>query len=162
MRIRRASRLILLDDRDRVPLFEVEDATVFRPEEPSLTRYWVTSGGSLEAGERHEEAVRRELWEETGIAGLDPGPWVALREPVLGWAGEMPRARDRVSLARVAAAVVDLGHLSVQERTVDRAHRWWPVADPRSSGARVVPPGLPELLGRVVAGDVPGCPLRLD
>ena len=87
MRVRRTSRLILLDGDDRVLLFLVEDTTVFRPNDPSPAVYWVTPGGSLEPGESHEDAARRELWEETGISGLEPGPWVAVGEPLLNWAG---------------------------------------------------------------------------
>jgi len=159
--VRRTSRLILVDGRERVLLFEVEDASVFRPEEPGLTRYWVTPGGALEAGEGHAAAARRELWEETGIVGVEPGPWVALCEPVLSWAGETIRAHDRFYLARVDQADVDLGNLSEAERGVYRNHRWWEVDELRASGERVVPPGLGDLLARIVAGDVPNAPVRL-
>ncbi len=123
MRVRRTSRLILLDGQDRVLLFEVEDATVFRPEEPGLTRYWLTPGGSLEAGEGHAEAARRELWEETGMEGVEPGPWVALCEPVLSWAGETIRAHDRFYLTRIDRADVSLANMSDAERGVYRSHR---------------------------------------
>lgn len=165
MRVRRTSRLILLDDRDRVLLFEVEveveDATVFRPEEPSLIRYWVTPGGSLEAGEGHEDAARRELWEETGMAGVEPGPWVALCEAVLSWAGETIRVHDRFYLARVDDTVVTLDNLSQAEREVYRDHRWWVVDELRSSDERVVPPGLVDLFAQIVTGDMPPGPVRL-
>lgn len=50
MRIRRTSRLILIDKEKRVLLFRIEDATVFRADEPSPVNYWITPGGSLEAG----------------------------------------------------------------------------------------------------------------
>ena len=161
MRVRRTSRLILLDGRDRVLLFEVEDASVFRPEDPGLTRYWVTPGGSLEEGEGHAEAGRRELWEETGMVGVEPGPWVALCEPVLSWAGETIRAHDRFYLTRVDRTDVSLANLSEVERGGYRNHRWWGVAELRASGERVVPPGLVDLLARIVAGDVPDAPVRL-
>jgi len=61
MRVRRSSRLILLDEDCRVLLFRVEDAIIFRPEEPSLVAYWITPGGGLEAEESHTSAARREL-----------------------------------------------------------------------------------------------------
>ncbi len=162
MRVRRTSRLILLDDTDRVLLFKVEDASVCRPDDPSLAIYWVTPGGSLEADESHEEAARRELWEETGITGIELRPWVALGEPVLNWAGELLRTHDRFYLTRVPTAVVTLANMSDQERTVHRDHRWWHIDDLASSGEQVVPPGLADLLARIVAGDVPPHPVRLD
>jgi 8-oxo-dGTP pyrophosphatase MutT (NUDIX family) len=161
MRIRRTSRLILLDEESRVLLFRIEDATVFRPGEPSLVNYWITPGGSLEAGESHAAAARRELWEETGMTGIEVGPWVALSEPVLNWAGELVQAHDRFYLARTNSTAVTLENLSAAERDVHREHHWWDVAELRASGERVIPPGLVDLLSRICAGDVPSRPLRL-
>lgn len=73
MRIRRSSRLILLDTESRVLLFRIEDATVFRADELPAETYWITPGGSLESGEDHAAAALRELWEETGMTGIELG-----------------------------------------------------------------------------------------
>ena len=161
MRVRRSSRLILLDEDRRVLLFRIEDATVFRPDEPSLVSYWITPGGGLEAGESYAAAARRELWEETGMTGIEPGPWVAVCEPVLNWGGDLVQAHDRFYLARIGATAVTLENLSIAERDVFREHRWWNVEELHASGERIVPPGLVDLLGRIVAGDVPPQPVRL-
>ena len=161
MRIRRTSRLILLDGDGRVLLFRVEDATVVRRDEPLLTAYWMTPGGSLEPGEDHAAAARRELWEETGMTGVEPGPWVALCEPVLDWGGEIIQAHDRFYLTRVGATAVALDNLTDGERAVFREHRWWDADALRASGERVVPPGLVDLLPVLAAGQVPAEPVRL-
>ena len=95
------------------------------------------------------------------MVGVEPGPWVALCEPVLSWAGETIRAHDRFYLTRVDRTDVSLANLSEAERGVYRNHRWWAVDELRASGERVVPPGLVDLLARIVAGDVPDAPVRL-
>jgi 8-oxo-dGTP pyrophosphatase MutT (NUDIX family) len=161
MRVRRSSRLILLDEDRRVLLFRIEDAIIVRPEEPSLVAYWITPGGGLEAGEDHVTAARRELWEEIGMNGIEVGPWVALCEPALNWAGEMVQADDRFYLARIDSTTVTFENLNAAEREVYREHRRWDVGELGASGEHVIPPGLVDLLGRIVGGDVPPQPVRL-
>jgi 8-oxo-dGTP pyrophosphatase MutT (NUDIX family) len=161
MRVRRSSRLILLDTESRALLFRIEDAVIVRPEKPSLVAYWITPGGSLEAGESYATAARRELWEETGMTGIELGPWVAHCEPALNWAGETVQAHDRFFLARIDSTAVTFENLNAAEREVVREHRWWDVEELRASGECVVPPDLVDLLARIIAGDVPPQPVRL-
>jgi 8-oxo-dGTP pyrophosphatase MutT (NUDIX family) len=163
MRIRRTSRLILLDDHDRVFLFKVDDSTVFRPNDrrPSSVA-WITPGGGLEEGESHEDAARRELWEETGIVGVEPGPLVAVCEPVLDWAGEIIQAHDRFYLTRLPNADVTLDNMTDGERGVYRDHRWWAIDDLKTTDERIIPYGLGDLIARIIAGDVPSDPVLLE
>jgi ADP-ribose pyrophosphatase YjhB (NUDIX family) len=161
MRLRRTSRLILLDAQDRVLLFRTEDDSLFAADGSRVASVWLTPGGALEPGEDHEEAARRELWEETGIVGVEPGPWVAVCEPVFAWKGERIRGHDRYYLSRVETADVSLDHMAEVERAVYREHRWWTIPDLRSSRERIFPLGLGELMARIVAGDLPDRPVRL-
>ena len=59
---RRAARVILLDDADRVLLVRGHD--VDQPERS----WWFTVGGGIDGGETPRQAAVRELREETGIA----------------------------------------------------------------------------------------------
>jgi 8-oxo-dGTP pyrophosphatase MutT (NUDIX family) len=68
--VRPAARVLLLDPLGRVLLLRVE-----RPYGLPYAA-WLTPGGGLEPGESHEEAALRELREETGISGVELGPWV--------------------------------------------------------------------------------------
>jgi 8-oxo-dGTP pyrophosphatase MutT (NUDIX family) len=163
MRIRRSSRLILLDEDDRAFLFKVDDSTVFRPNDryPSSVA-WITPGGAVEEGESHEDAARRELWEETGIAGIDPITWVAFCDPVFDWAGETIQAHDRFFLIRLPNAVVTLDNMTESEREFLRGHRWWTSDGLKATDERIIPYGLGDLVARIIAGDVPNEPVQLE
>jgi 8-oxo-dGTP pyrophosphatase MutT (NUDIX family) len=163
MRIRRTSRLILLDEDDRVFLFKVDDSMVFRPNDrfPSSVA-WITPGGAVEEGESHEDAARRELWEETGITGIDPGPLVAICEPVFSWAAEMIQAHDSYFLTRLFNVVVTLDNMTDGERDVYRDHRWWAIDDLKTTDERIIPFGLGNLVAQIIAGDVPIEPVQLE
>lgn len=47
------------------------------PRQRFMGGFWVFPGGALDAGEQHRAAAVRELREEAGIAGVDPGELVA-------------------------------------------------------------------------------------
>lgn len=95
------------------------------------------------------------------MTGVELGPWVALCEPVLNWAGELVQAHDRFFFVRIDSTTVTFENLNAAEREVFREHRWWDIEELRASGERVVPPGLVDLLGHIIAGDVPTQPVRL-
>jgi double-stranded uracil-DNA glycosylase len=137
---RDAVRALVVDERDRVLLF--------RWARPSGSSFWITPGGGVEPGETEEQALRRELREEAGLAAPRLGRHVWTAEFLIPLHGGWFRQRERVYLARVRAedvAVPDLAHEHVHE------HRWWTPAELEASDALFGPLDLPARVRRVLS-----------
>ncbi len=141
---RRAARVLLVDDESRLLLLHGSD-----PSTPERGAWWITPGGGLEPGEVPAEAAARELVEETGLrvdaAGL--GEPVHERVALFTFLGGDYRQHEHYFLLRVP------GHEVVTD-TPDpgiTGHRWWPLAELRTTGETFFPAELPDLLDRLLA-----------
>jgi 8-oxo-dGTP pyrophosphatase MutT (NUDIX family) len=143
--LRYSSRIILLDEQGRVLLFRTNMYP--RP-------LWITPGGGLEPGESHEDAARRELWEETGVvAELSPCVWV--RRRVLDGIDH----RQRFYVARLPAGARVTTENFVGDDHMMVEHRWWSIDEISASGEWFSPQRLAELVPPLVAGDFPSDPI---
>jgi TDG/mug DNA glycosylase family protein len=134
---RDAVRALVLDDDGRVLLVKFQ------------RDWWGSPGGGVDAGESHEQALRRELLEEIGLREFELGPVLFEHAGEFPWLGLLYRQRNTTYLVRVPGheprANVDLE----AEGVVDV--RWWTRDELATSDEQFAPPDLPERVRRLTA-----------
>lgn len=146
---RQAVRVIMIDDHQRVLLFQDTD-----PGFPGVS-WWVTPGGGIDPGETETEAAVRELVEETGYQSRAEdliGP-LAVRRAVHGYSDQILVQDETFYALRVRSFEIDIsGHTEDEQLTI-AGHRWWPADDLTDPDGWLWPAELAEL---VALADRPG------
>jgi len=151
MTIIESARALLVDPQDRVLLMKL----AFNAPQT----YWLTPGGSLHPGESFEDALRREIREETGLTLAHPGHWV--------WTSPKRIVRDglpvdtlaRVYIQRVSNFFAIPTALTSEELSMFRELRWWSIDEIAGSRETFIPRTLAVLLSALLGGPWPAEPI---
>jgi 8-oxo-dGTP pyrophosphatase MutT (NUDIX family) len=133
---RRAVRVLVLDEADRMLLFQDSDLGL-----DPVTHWWVTPGGGVDPGESDLEAGVRELWEETGLvvaASELVGPLLT-RVVVHGYSDKVVDQVEVFYVVRVPAFEVDTAAHTEEEQLTVADIRWWSLADLATTSDEVWP-----------------------
>ena len=145
---RPAARVVLLSPDDKLLYLHAR-------EERTGREFWVMPGGGLEVGESLEEAAKREAWEETGI-DVDLGPCLWTRHHIFEWEDKHLNQFEVFYLAR--SVTTELRAPNPDSYIFD--HRWWTISDLALSEEQFAPRKIGQLIGPVVAGNIPSEPFE--
>ena len=121
---------------------------------------WLTPGGGVRDGEDRQAALRREVWEETGLRLADPAPLIWRREHTYVARGRPVRQSEAIHLVRTPRfEPTDANNPEAGERAIFRGFRWWGVEEMRRSSGVFVPLGLADLLEELIERGPPASPI---
>jgi 8-oxo-dGTP diphosphatase len=147
---------LIVDNSSRVLLF--------RADLPDRPPWWYAPGGGVEAGETDEQALVREVAEETGldvaVASLGQPVWT--RDYIFRWKDKDERHLERFFMVRVAEPAVDISGLDSDEASVVGEYRWWTLDDMTSSTEPFSPIRLAELLAPLLEGRLQQKPVEIS
>ncbi|MGW7356642.1 NUDIX hydrolase [Streptomyces sp. NPDC054802] len=155
-RLRKVSRVVLLDPRDRILLLHG-----YEPADPA-DDWWFTPGGGLEGDETREQAALRELAEETGITEVELGPVLWQRHCSFPFDGCRWDQDEWYFLGRTDRTATAPAGLTELERRSVSGLRWWTSAELSAARETVYPTRLAELLRTLLDEGPPSAPVVLD
>ena len=122
--------------------------------------FWLLPGGGRKRGESSLSAVRRELWEETGLAFDHRPPLVWKRVYVFARAGVVTEQHEDIYLVRTGRfQPTSANNADLSEVGIFVEFRWWSVAEILASNEVFGPRNLGRLLAELLTHGVSASPL---
>jgi 8-oxo-dGTP pyrophosphatase MutT (NUDIX family) len=121
---------------------------------------WITPGGRIRPGEEPMAALVRELQEETGRVGLQPGAEIWVRHATFLSKRQPLEEEERFFLVPSEQFEPTTARMEPAELEVFREFRWWSVEGIVGSGERFAPQRLGELLLALRRDGVPASPVE--
>lgn len=156
-RRRRAARAVVLDPEDRILLINAKD-----PGRPGGSDWWEIPGGGVDPGESTHDAVKRELWEEAGIAEAEIGPCIWIQAVEFTFGGWHFEQDEWVHVVRCDGTAQGPKGLEALEALAFGTQRWWHLDEIMDSQPRTIPYRMSEFLPDLLRGTLPAEPLDIS
>lgn len=141
----------------RIVVTDGTHVLLMRDTDPGIpgSRWYMTPGGGVDAGESPEHAAVRELWEETGlrIAPGELGAPVMRRVVVHGYSDQICAQSEEFYVLHTPRYDPVPGGLTADEQQTLDGFAWLPLAQLDAADAPVWPVDLAEVVRRAEAGE---------
>jgi 8-oxo-dGTP pyrophosphatase MutT (NUDIX family) len=145
LRHRLTSRILVIDDDDRVLLFLTTGSV------PAQATRWITPGGGVDPGESHHDAACRELFEETGRIVDDLGEPIWTLDFEVDYAGgDHDTGHAEYYLLHSDTFTPSNENWTAEEHVDVLEHRWWSIDELRDSTEPIDPVNLADLVARQI------------
>ena len=164
--IRNSIKLILLNENNELLLMKTEDKDIQSNKGKYNGLFWQMIGGKIEDGETIQEAVYRELLEETGLKKEEVkiGKIVWYGEVDLLMHGSLTTVKQSFILAKTKNIDVNLSNLTEEEKPVCTKLEWFSLEKIKNCTDIIYPVLLTEerYLPAILKGNIPNEILNID
>lgn len=162
--LRKTARALLLNEHKELLLMRIEVLDAAQADRVKYGSIWCTVGGAIEQGESLQEAIIREIYEETGIADIDVnvGPVVWYSKVELLFRGIRTLFDESYFVAKTTKLIVTTHAATEYEKENIKEYKWWSYDELQKTNEPVFPVNLRNYIADIMAGKYPEQPIDIS
>jgi len=157
MRKRNSSRAVMLNTKNEIFLIRY-----FFDYFKDKNTVWLTPGGGLEDGETYEEALKREVFEETGVRLDGKYRYLFFRDRIYTLSdGEKVLGHEQYYLVRIGKEAFSFENWTKSEQKRMSDPKWWSKREISESGDEFFSDDIIDIMDKITEDRLPDYPVEI-